>query len=243
MGNGTVVEHRAATTTELAQLGRFAAGVGGAPLRALDDYREPIRIQVVGRAGAGRTTTVGLLERSGFTDVAESTAVDAPGSADPDFDGDVVVYLLAGAPRTPDVEALRRAPRDVTVAILGKADMLGSWAVAVRTAIECTAETGVPTVPMVAGPDPDTSVGVDDVVSAVADCVRSAQAARTRTLLRALAEAAARGPHRDAVEQYLRSDEAVHAAARAARSLPDGPANRRRVESALRRARVREAVR
>ncbi|CAM3174404.1 G domain-containing protein [Prescottella defluvii] len=252
MGNGTGVGLRAVSTVgtveDLVQFGRFAAGVGGEPLRALDLYREPIRIQVVGRAGSGRTTTVRLLERAGFTDVFETAAVDAPGTADPELDGDVVVYVLAGGLRTPDVEALRRAPSAVTVAILGKADMHGSWAAA-WAAVACTTETGVPTVPMGAGPNTSSApVGVDDMIVAVAGRVRNAQAARTRTLLRTLAETAARGPHRDAIEQYLRSDEAVSAAARsaAARSAgapPDGPANRHRAESAVRRARVRDAVR
>ncbi|GAB2635892.1 hypothetical protein ABI214_17265 [Prescottella soli] len=220
-------------------LGRIAADIGAAR-QALDEATAPIRIQVVGRAGVGRTAVAGVLGRAGLGPVAESSAVDAPGAADPVLDGDVVVYVLSGAPRTPDIDALTRAPRDATVALVNKADLLGSWGAALRIAAECEAETGVRTLPSVArAPAPGTPDGVQDVVAAVAACVHAASACRGRVALKTVAEAAARGPERDVLESYLRSDEAVQLAAHAAEASGDGAADRRRRALARRRLHAR----
>lgn len=222
--------------------GRIAADIGGAAQRALDDTTAEIRIQVVGRAGVGRTAVAGVLGRAGFGSVTESSAVDAPGTDDPVLDGDVVVYVLSGAPRTPDVDVVERAPRDATIALVNKADLLGSWGDALRIAAECEAETGVRTLPTVCrAPAPGTPDGVKDMVAAVEACVHAVQARRVRAALKTLAEAAARGPDRDVLENCLRSDEAVHAAADAAAALGDGVADRRRRDLARRRLDARRA--
>lgn len=223
-------------------LGRIAADIGGAARQALDAATLPIRIQVAGRAGVGRTAVVGVLERAGFGSVTEASAVDAPGADDPVLDGDVVVYVLSGAPRTPDVDALRRAPRDATVALVNKADLLASWGVALRIAGECEAETGVRTLPLVGRETaPGSPDGVTDAAAAVAACVHGAQARRGRAALKTLAEAAARGPDRDILESYLRSDEAVRLAAHAAEAAGGGAAAGRRRDLARRRLSARAA--
>ncbi|WP_430334276.1 hypothetical protein [Rhodococcus sp. ACT016] len=221
-------------------LGSIAADIGGAAREALGEATAPIRIQVAGRAGVGRTTVVEVLERAGFGDVIETTPVDAPGAADPVLDGDVVVYVLSGAPRTPDVAALRRTSHGGTVALLNKADLLTSWAVALRIATECETETAVPTLPLVArAPGRGTPDGVSAATAAVAARVRIARARRARTVLATVAEAAARGTDRDVLESYLRSDEAVRLAALAAEARGDGVADRRRGDLARRRLHLR----
>ncbi|RVW01352.1 hypothetical protein [Rhodococcus xishaensis] len=224
-------------------LDRIAADIGGAALQVSGELNEPIRIQVVGRAGVGRTTVADALQRAGFETVSESSAVDAPGVADPDLDGDVVVYVLSGAPRSPDVEALRRVPRETAVALVNKADLQPSWASAMRVTAECEAETGVRALPMVgARSRPGTPDGHGDVIAAVAAADRIARARRCRAALKTLAEAAARGPDRDVLEGYLRSDEAVRLASRAADALGDGAADRRRLAIVRRRSMVRTSA-
>ncbi|QBJ96070.1 hypothetical protein ERC79_08855 [Rhodococcus sp. ABRD24] len=229
-----------------AGLRRLAAACG-AVRQAVAAQDAPIRIQVTGRSGVGRTTVAQVLERAGFRDVAETSPIDAPDAPDPVLDGDVVVHVLAVAPRDADIAALRRAPRGSTVAILGKADAQGSsWAAAVEASNACAAETGVRTVPMVGTAD-DVEAGAEAVTAAVADCIRVALARRTRTLLATLAAQAARGPEREMIEDYLRSDEAVQAAARSAavvtgQASAESAAERRRAALAADRAQIRASV-
>lgn len=229
-----------AVVNECELLRSIAADTGGTAARVLGELTEPIRIQVVGRAGVGRTGVVGLLGAAGLGTVTDSSAVDAPGSADPEVDGDVVVYVLSGPARTPDLDVLRRAPREVTVALANKADLQPSWAAALLVAAECEAETGIVTLPLVALDAADRAVdGRADALAAVASAVTAARTRRSRAALLAIAEGAARGPERDVLEQYLRSDEAVGLAAAAADALGDGAADRRRRELSTRRAQVR----
>ncbi|WP_137723885.1 hypothetical protein [Prescottella subtropica] len=221
-------------------LHRVGSDVGGAARQAASDLAAPIRIQVAGRAGVGRSSVVRLLEQAGWDAVdmslVETSPVDAPGSDDPTLDGDVIVYVLSGAPRTPDVAALRAAPAGVTVAVVGKADLQRSWAEATRIAVETESGTGVPTLPLVAH-DAAASGGEDGrarALDAVATAVRTAGAYRARSALTALAEAAARGPDRDVLENYLRSAEAARLRAASATVAGDGAAGRRRRELAAR---------
>lgn len=221
----------------------IAADTGGTAARALEVSTAPIRIQVVGRAGVGRTTVVSVLGAVGFVDVTESPALDAPGEADPALDGDVVVHVLSGPARTPDLEMLRRAPRDVTVALVNKADLQPSWARALVVAAECEAQTGVVTLPIVAADAvraaPGAPDGRADTLAALTSAVEAAQARRARAALDTLVEGAARGPERDLLEEYLRSDEAVRLTVHAADALGPGRADRRRRDLAMRRSRVR----
>ncbi|RVW01762.1 hypothetical protein [Rhodococcus spongiicola] len=224
-------------------LDRIAADIGGTALQVSVQLSEPIRIQVVGRAGVGRSAVADVLLRAGFGTVTESSAVDAPGLADPDLDGDVVVYVLSGAPRTPDVEALQRAPHGTTVALVNKADLQPEWASAMRVAAETEAETGVRALPIVGAQSrPEAPDGQDDVIAAVAAAERVARARRCRAALATLAEAAARGPDRDVLEGYLRSDEAVRLASQAVDAFGDGAADRRRLALLRRRWRVRTST-
>ena len=224
-------------------LGRIGDDIGGAARQVAQDLSAPIRIRVGGRAGVGRTAVAGVLGCAGFPAVLEGPAVDAPGGGDPELDGDVVVYVLSGPARDPDIAALRRAPRGVTVAVVNKADLQPSWAAAARCAVECEAETGVPTLPMVGiDREPGGRDGRDQVIAAVGAAVRAADAHRCRAALTALAAAAARGPDRDVLEEYLRSDEAVRLAAAAAEALGDGVADRRRRDLARRRLQLRGPV-
>ncbi|BCN55896.1 hypothetical protein RE9425_42860 [Prescottella equi] len=219
---------------------RSVGDVVGVPTRVLDELSSPIGIQVLGRAGVGRSTLVSLLERSGCTNVAEAPAVDTPGRPDPDIGPDVVVHVFTGALRTPDMRVLTNAPRGSTVAVLAKADALGSWDDAVRAAATAAAVTGVRVIPTSASADAGA------LVTAVEDCVRVVRARRVRETLDALAAAAARdvdGPTRDGIEDFLRSDPAVFAAAEAVAVLGgDRAGDRRRQEQAQRRARTRRAV-
>lgn len=219
---------------------RSVGDVVGVPTRVLDELSSPIGIQVLGRAGVGRSTLVSLLERSGCTNVAEAPAVDTPGRPDPDIGPDVVVHVFTGALRTPDMRVLTNAPRGSTVAVLAKADALESRDDAVRAAATAAAKTGVRVIPTSASADAGA------LVTAVEDCVRVVRARRVRETLDALAVAAARdvhGPTRDGIEAFLRSDPAVFAAAEAAAVLGgDRAGDRRREERAQHRARTRRAV-
>uniref|UniRef100_UPI001F193923 hypothetical protein n=1 Tax=Rhodococcus hoagii TaxID=43767 RepID=UPI001F193923 len=132
---------------------RSVGDVVGVPTRVLDELSSPIGIQVLGRAGVGRSTLVSLLERSGCTNVAEAPAVDTPGRPDPDIGPDVVVHVFTGALRTPDMRVLTNAPRGSTVAVLAKADALGSRDDAVRAAATAAAKTGVRVIPTSASAD------------------------------------------------------------------------------------------
>lgn len=228
---------------EFAAFTRAVGDVVEAPAGVLDAMRRPVEIQVVGRAGVGRSTLASALERSGFGDVVEAPPVDAPGRTDPELGPDVVVYVFTGALRTPDVRVLEKVRLGSTVAVLAKADALGSWEDAVRAANAAAAETGVRTVPLSAGWDTAA------VVDAVGAGVQVVQARRVREVLDALAVIAAQdvgGAIRDGIEAFLRSDPAVFARSESAVVLgadkEDSEGDRRRRAVAERRARTRRAV-
>src|SRR5574340_381830 len=101
----------------------------------------PIRIQVSGRSGVGKTTVVralGLLEGTSPPEGAgwpegieavETGGVDSPGVDDPRLDADVVIYVLADSVRAPDRAALARVDPNRAVGVLTKADAVShSWA-------------------------------------------------------------------------------------------------------------------
>ncbi|WP_305092813.1 hypothetical protein [Prescottella sp. R16] len=219
-------------------LHRVGSDVGGAAWQAVSDLAAPIRIQVAGRAGVGRSSVVRLLERAGWDTVdmspVDTTPVDAPGGDDPVLDGDVVVYVLSGPPRTPDIAALAAAPDGSTVAVVNKADLQPSWAEATRIAVETETGTGVPTLPLVALERGGGEDGRERVRAAVDTAIRTVRARRSRSALTLLAEAAARGPDRGVLENYLRSDEAARLRADAATVLGTGGADRRRRDLAAR---------
>lgn len=114
---------------------------------AVDRWRAPIRVQVTGRAGVGKSAVVAALDLPAD---AETPALDDPDrDRDPALDADVVVYVLAATPTPADRAVLAATPG--AVAVLNKADTLpGAWSAGARAADGCAAEFGVPTLPLVA---------------------------------------------------------------------------------------------
>ncbi|UGT59087.1 hypothetical protein [Nocardia asteroides] len=110
--------------------------------------RRPPVIQITGRSGAGRSTVAAALA---LISAVQTGPVDEPGSAAPVLDGDIVVYVIAGAPLPADRRALDAVPEQRAVVVLNKADAIGTrWSDAVAAAERCAAELGIATVPVVA---------------------------------------------------------------------------------------------
>ncbi|MBF6296249.1 hypothetical protein IU459_01670 [Nocardia amamiensis] len=135
----------------LAEL-RFGAGrdpqIGYAAAAAVSAWRKPPRIQVTGRAHAGRTT---VLHALALLSAVETDPVDEPGAHDPELDADIVVYVLSAAPTPADRRVLATLPPQGTVVVLNKADAIGSrWGDAVAAAEQYGRELRVPVVPVVA---------------------------------------------------------------------------------------------
>ncbi len=101
---------------------------------------------MLGRAGVGRSTLVSLLERSGCTNVP-SPGRGRAGAARPGHRPRRRGSRVHRRPAHPDMRVLANAPRGSTVAVLAKADALGSWDDAVRAAATAAAETGVRVIP------------------------------------------------------------------------------------------------
>ena len=119
----------------------------------LDRLRDPIRVAVDGRAGAGRRTVSRALRGAGRT-------VAPPGES---AEADVCVHVFVETLNTEERSALGAAVRP-TVAVLNKADLAGfrgdgPMAVAAQRCRELQRATAVPTLPLsallaVAGTDP-----------------------------------------------------------------------------------------
>ncbi|WP_431968348.1 hypothetical protein [Nocardia sp. bgisy134] len=133
---------------DLQSVGGQAAAIGHHANSAVNAWRRPPRIQVTGRAHAGRTT---VLHALALMSAAETGPVDEPGAPDPVLDADIVVYVLAGAPLPADRRVLAELPPERTVVVLNKADAIGSrWGDAVAAAEQYTRELGILTLPVVA---------------------------------------------------------------------------------------------
>ncbi|WP_029930270.1 hypothetical protein [Nocardia otitidiscaviarum] len=115
---------------------------------AVRRWRRPLRIQVTGRSRAGKTT----VQRALALLAAEETAsVDVPGQPEPVLDGDLVLYILAGAPHPADRAVLATVPPERMLLVLNKADAIGSrWSDAVTAAERCAEEFGMAVHPVVA---------------------------------------------------------------------------------------------
>ncbi|MBF6213462.1 hypothetical protein IU433_13610 [Nocardia puris] len=132
---------------DLQALGGRAAALGQQANAAVAAWRRPPRIQVTGRAHAGRTT---VLHALALMSAAETGPVDEPGVPDPVLDADIVVYVLAGAPQPADRRVLAGLPPERTVVVLNKADAIGSrWGDAVVAAEQYSRELGIVTLPVV----------------------------------------------------------------------------------------------
>ncbi|MFQ6329524.1 hypothetical protein ACLMAL_25780 [Nocardia sp. CWNU-33] len=111
-------------------------------------WRRPPRIQVTGRAHAGRST---VLHALALMSAVETGPVDEPGASDPVLDADIIVYVLSGAPLPADRRILATLPPEHTVVVLNKADAVGSrWGDAVAAAEQYSRELGILTLPVVA---------------------------------------------------------------------------------------------
>ncbi|MEU2124099.1 hypothetical protein [Nocardia niwae] len=135
----------------LAEL-RFGTGrdsqIGYAAAAAVSAWRKPPRIQVTGRAHAGRTT---VLHALALMSAVETDPVDRPEAPDPELDADIVVYVLSAAPTPADRRVLAALPPQRTIAVLNKADAVGSrWGDAVAAAQQYGRELRIPVVPVVA---------------------------------------------------------------------------------------------
>ncbi|MFE9579318.1 hypothetical protein ACFYO1_23230 [Nocardia sp. NPDC006044] len=131
---------------------RFGTGrdkqIGYAAGNAVSAWRTPPRIQVMGRARAGRTTVSQALA---LMSAVETGPVDEPGMPDPEFDADIVIYVLSAAPSPADRRVLATLPPERTIVVLNKADAIGArWADAVAAADQYAREVGAAVLPVVA---------------------------------------------------------------------------------------------
>ncbi|WP_028478367.1 hypothetical protein [Nocardia sp. CNY236] len=132
--------------------------IGDAVAAAVDAWRTPPRIQVAGRARAGRSA---VLHALGLMTAQETDPVDQPQTPTPELDADIVVYVLSAAPTPADRRVLSTVPPERTIAVLNKADAIGSrWADAVAAAEHYGAQLGVSVVPLVASLAVRTRTGV-----------------------------------------------------------------------------------
>ncbi|MTE14753.1 P-loop NTPase family protein [Nocardia aurantiaca] len=106
------------------------------------------RIQVTGRARAGKTT---LRHALSLLTAEETRAVDRPGQPNPALDADLVLYVLPGLADPADHRLLATLAPDRTLVVLNKADSIGArWSDAATMAEKLTADLGLPTFPVVA---------------------------------------------------------------------------------------------
>lgn len=104
---------------------------------AVDRCFAPLRIQVSGRTGVGKTAVRRVLAahhdlRHGDIEIVEAASIDVPRSPDPDLDGDIVVHVMASGVQPSDVAAVTAASE--VVAVLAKADTLDDSMGVVRRA-------------------------------------------------------------------------------------------------------------
>ncbi|WP_157574056.1 hypothetical protein [Nocardia jejuensis] len=106
------------------------------------------RIQVTGRARAGRSTVRNALS---LLSAEETAPVDDPCGPVPTLDADLIVYVLPGTLHPVDRRLLATLPADRTLVVLNKADAIGTrWSDAAATAETHTESLGMPTFPLVA---------------------------------------------------------------------------------------------
>ncbi|MGW6379026.1 hypothetical protein ACWFRB_23470 [Rhodococcus sp. NPDC055112] len=201
--------------------------------RAVAGYRAPVRVQVTGRAGVGRSAVIAALGPIQGAEVVETAAWDVPGAEDPVLTAELIVLVVCDPPRRADLAAAGAAG-DRALAVLNKADTLADSAVAAERA---AAVLGVPCLPV----DSRSQFGVADLRIAVAERVEACRAARAAALSTELRALIGTATVRDAVEEYLAGDEALTVAVAAIHPRegemppdpqPDDPA------LALRRART-----
>ncbi|MFC6011426.1 hypothetical protein [Nocardia lasii] len=147
-------------------IARLAVGRGTDPAiaeqlsAAAARRRRPLHIQITGRALSGRSTVSAALA---LLSAQETTPVDQPDEPDPVLDGDLVIYVLAGAPQTADLRLLASVPAGRALVVLNKADAVGArWGDAVAAAQQHARELGLPVVPIIASVAARTRAGAVD---------------------------------------------------------------------------------
>lgn len=191
---------------------------------ALGSVVAPLEVVVAGRSGVGRSTLTRALEadermsatiggaRPVFT---QSRPFDVPGTEDPDLRGRIVLYVVVDAVRDADRRAIADASDRVIVAV-NKADLFGQrWDAARGRAAEIADEVGARACAVTA----QTGQGIDELSAAVAALAERQWWGRVERIGPSLARAAVdagAGAARDAIEEYLGSDDAVLLAAAAA---------------------------
>ncbi|GAB2522890.1 hypothetical protein [Nocardia heshunensis] len=107
-----------------------------------------VRIQVTGRARAGKTT---LRHALSLLTAEETRPVDHPGQTDPVLDADLLLYILPGAADPADHRLLATLPPEGTLVVLNKADTIGThWSDAAAHADRLATTLGHTVFPVVA---------------------------------------------------------------------------------------------
>ncbi|MGW4245959.1 hypothetical protein [Nocardia sp. NPDC004722] len=107
-----------------------------------------VRIQVTGRARAGKTT---LRHALSLLTAEETRPVDHPGQPTPTLDADLLLYILPGTLAPADRRLLATLPPERTLVVLNKADSIGSrWSDAAARAEQLATELGLAVFPVVA---------------------------------------------------------------------------------------------
>ncbi|NLE80057.1 MAG: hypothetical protein GX610_10845 [Rhodococcus sp.] len=239
-GNGAVTTDWSELSGRVAPLDTDAARAVGA---AVEAFTAPVRIQIAGRGGVGRTTVAAALRQGApDTEFVEMPAFDVPGADDPLLDAEVVVYVLVDPVRSADRRALGRVrggKGGSLVVVLNKADTIGADDAAVDARVaDCARDCGETVHPLVA----TTGLGIEPIATAVNEGISRARVTRGGTLIRELRRQAVRSlPARDVIEQYVGSDAAVTLEAAAARGevlelLLQEPGDVRSADDALRNA-------
>ncbi|MFE2956256.1 hypothetical protein [Nocardia tengchongensis] len=115
------------------------------------------RIQVTGRARAGKTT---LRRALSLLTAEETRPLDHPGHPNPALDGDLVLYVLPGLADPADHRALPALRPDRTLVVLNKADAIGvRWSDAATAGEDLAARHGLPVFPVVAALAAHTRTG------------------------------------------------------------------------------------
>ncbi|MGW4530574.1 hypothetical protein ACWEOI_06450 [Nocardia sp. NPDC004340] len=110
--------------------------------------RRTPRIQVTGRARAGKTT---LCRALSLLTAEETRPIDRPGRPNPTLDADLLLYVLPGRADAADRRLLATLPPDRTLVVLNKADAIGvRWSDAATAAEALASDLDLPVFPVVA---------------------------------------------------------------------------------------------
>jgi hypothetical protein len=144
-----------------------------------------------------------VLHALALMSAVETDPVDRPGAPDPELDADIVVYVFSAAPSPADRRVLAALPPQRTIAVLNKADAIGSrWSDAVAAAQQYSRELRIPVVPVVASLATRTRAGA--LTDADVDLLRKLATEADPALILAPDLFVAPGPDAAEREQLLR---------------------------------------